>query len=87
MTEEGLLQHRIIEKDTEIERLRRALEWHREVLKAIRDFDPPEVCKDEFAYDRFKHSIRECAESALHKDAPPAPELPPHSSVEPEAPE
>ena len=37
----------------------------RKIFKAVVDFDPPEICKDEFAYDRLKEAYRTAAKAAL----------------------
>ena len=37
----------------------------RKIFQAVIDFDPPEICKDEFAYDRLKEAYRTAAKAAL----------------------
>lgn len=49
----------------EIVRLVEEVERLGRVLEHIRDYDPPEVYKDEFAYDRFKQMIQDYARAAL----------------------
>ena len=34
-------------------------------LEAIRDFEQPEVCKDEFAYDRLVETYRDATQAAI----------------------
>ena len=45
----------------------------REALEAIRDYEPVEVMKDEFAYDRMVESYRNAARAALAVAQVPAP--------------
>lgn len=40
-------------------------EWMRSWLEGIRDFDPKEIVKDAYAYDRLVETYREAARKGL----------------------
>lgn len=60
MTEE---HDKAAELEAENERLR-------DVLEAIRDYEPTEICKDEFAYDRMVDGFHVAAKAALAAKEP-----------------
>ena len=47
------------------ERVRDAAPEMLKALKAIRDYEPCEVCKDDFAYDRMVEAYRTAARDAI----------------------
>ena len=49
------------------EAIRKAAPEMLKALIAIRDFEPNEVCKDEFAYDRMVESYRNAARTGIAK--------------------